>query len=193
MKLFPPTRSLSFALAALLLSFAACEKEPKPVHTATAIAPGEGVFIANEGLFNGGNASVMHYKLGADAPSTDLFFAANLRPVGDVLQSMTRVGGVLHLLVNNSNRIESVLLPSFVSSHVLNGIPNPRQMAVAHDNAFLTSYGFNGVKRMSLMTNQLNGEIALPNWTDAILHYNDELFVTVPAGSKLYVCNSNSM
>src|SRR5688500_9983661 len=80
MKLFAPTRLLSFALAAFCFSLSACEDEPKPIDTGTSIAPGEGVFIANEGLFNGGNASVMYYKLGDDAPSTDLFFAANLRP-----------------------------------------------------------------------------------------------------------------
>ena len=193
MKLFPSTRLLSLALAAFCVSFAACEDDPKPIDTGTSIAPGEGVFIANEGLFNGGNASVMYYKLGDDAPSTDLFFAANLRPVGDVLQSMTQVGGVLHLLVNNSNRVESVLLPSFVSGNVVNGLANPRQMAVAQNHAFITGYGINGVKRMSLMTNQLEGEITLPGWTDAILYYNNELFVTTPSGSKLYVLNPTAM
>lgn len=193
MKLFPPTRFVKLLFIAVAFIATSCKKEKPVDNTPTGIQAGQGVFIANEGLFGGGNASLMYYKFGDNAASADMFEAKNNYPIGDVLQSMTRVGGELFLMVNNSNRIETVQLPTVLSTWTIAGLSNPRNMTAVGNDIFVTGYGSNNVTRISLTSKLFTGVITLPSWSDAILNHNGELFITAPATNNLFICDPNTL
>ena len=84
---------LSALLAASLLI--SCKKD-EPVNTNTTgftINPGDGIFICDEGNFQGGNAEVSFYRFSDQFTQEDLFRPRNVRPLGDVCQSMTLING----------------------------------------------------------------------------------------------------
>ncbi|MBO0929685.1 DUF5074 domain-containing protein [Fibrella aquatilis] len=73
-----------------------------------------GVLVIEEGAFKKGNASVslLNAQTGA-ITAPNIFSAVNDRPLGDVLQSYTEIGGKGYLVVNNSDKVEVVESSTF--------------------------------------------------------------------------------
>ena len=73
-----------------------------------------GVLVLEEGAFKKGNASIslLNAQTGA-VTAPNIFSAVNDRPLGDVLQSYTEIGGRGYLVVNNSDKVEVVESSTF--------------------------------------------------------------------------------
>lgn len=183
-----------FVVALCVLTLTACKKEKTPVANTTNIEQGNGVFIGNEGAFLGGNASVMYYRFGHNAASGDLFKSQTSEPLGDVMQSMFIDDNRLYMVVSNSNKIESMLLPSLSRSAALALNERPRYLTKVDTNvAFATNFYSNTLTRLSLTPFAVTGTLAIPNWGDALIYHQGKLFVTAPDATQLFVCDPESM
>jgi len=94
-------------LGIFLLLLNACVKDkpdampnPNPNYTLSGK-----VYVVCEGAYGNGNAALGLYIPTKDSFFTDVYRTANAQSLGDVLQSITRMGNYLLLAVNNSNNI----------------------------------------------------------------------------------------
>jgi hypothetical protein len=98
----------SIYIALLLLLAAGCSK-PKPGAETPA---DKGVYITCEGNYTFGNAEVSFYNPVTQSVSDNLFKTVNGYSLGDVAQSMFIKDSLGFIVVNNSQKVEVVKLPS---------------------------------------------------------------------------------
>lgn len=177
----------------LLLAAAGCKDDPLPEPTpqpVSGIQPGQGMFIAAEGNFQFGNASVYYWKPGDTVASGDLFLPANQRPLGDICQSITINGNRGYVVVNNSGKVEVVDLSNFKSTATITGFTSPRYLLpVSATKAYVSDLYANALSVVDLTTNTISGSILLNGKTEKMLLHNGEVFVTNSETDKLYVVN----
>ena len=79
-----------------------------------------GVIITNEGNFGSNTGSVSYYNPSTDSVYNSIFEDANSkRPLGDVVQSFAVADKKGFIVVNNSHKVEVVLLDNFQSVGVI--------------------------------------------------------------------------
>jgi hypothetical protein len=138
------------------------------------------VLILNQGAFTQGNASITRYNPATRTVESDVFFRRNGRPLGDVLQSATRIGNELYLVVNNSRKIEvvdaetialrrTIALPSSVS---------PRYLAASDaSTAWVTSLFSDYIYKINLISASVTDSVLIGAGTEDINFSNGRLFV----------------
>jgi hypothetical protein len=119
-----------------LLFLAACNKSNDPAPTGQW---SNSVFIVNEGPFQNGSGTIMAMDRATGQVSSDLFEAANGRPLGNIVQSMAVHKDKAWIVVNNSNKVEVVNLEDFKSIWTLD-IYMPRYVIFKGDSAFISSW-----------------------------------------------------
>ncbi|HTL83259.1 MAG TPA: DUF5074 domain-containing protein [Bacteroidia bacterium] len=175
--------------------FSSCKKDepPAPNSNGMSIAPGDGVFVMNEGNYQGGNAKVSFYKYADGSVTEDLFMPANDRPLGDVGQSITMINGYAYVVVNNSGKIEVVDPHNFVSLKTITGFTSPRfVLQVSPTKAYVSDLFGGGISILNLTTNSISGYIPVADWTETMLMTNGQVFVCAPNHDKVYVVDPNS-
>src|SRR6185295_14539558 len=93
---------------ALILSFCcllvSCVKDkPAALNSNTPGSSGN-IFVVCEGNFGVGDATIYAYEPISDSVFGDLYTAVNHKPLGDVFQSMQRIGDKFFLCINNSDK-----------------------------------------------------------------------------------------
>jgi hypothetical protein len=91
----------------------------------------EGAFIANEGNFQQGNASLSYYDAGQGKMYNNVFKNTNDRDLGDVANSICIRDSLAYLVINNSDKIEAISINSFKSAKTIS-LPagsSPRHIA----------------------------------------------------------------
>ncbi len=173
----------------LLISLMACEKDgtdPAPPPPGS-IVPGQGLFIANEGNFGWGNASLSYYDKVNDTILHDIYRHANDEHLGDVLQSIFLHNGLAYLVVNNSGKIEVVDPATGLRQHRIDGLLSPRHMEVVNGSrAYVTDLYANKVSIIDLEKHELSGAIATNGWTEAIKTIQDMVYVSGVQSDQLY-------
>lgn len=141
------------------------------------------VIIANEGVFNGGNASLSYIDLKTQKAYNDVYFAQNDRVLGDVFQSITGDNNNLYLVINNSNKIVIVDKKTFKYKSEIS-VSQPRYLCLIGNNkALVTSMYRSKLQVIDLNTNQITKEINLP-------YPNTEGMVAL--NNKVYICPWNT-
>lgn len=92
----------------------------------------KGVFVLNEGNFMQGNGSVSFCPAGSNKVTNDIFYAANQKPTGDVIQSMLICGSEAWVVANNSGKIEIVNLKDFKQISTIIGLTSPRHLLMVN-------------------------------------------------------------
>lgn len=115
---------LPFILIAISLISGCMKDDMRPVRAFD--AGDDGVFIACEGNFMFGNASLTYYDKKADTLSRQVFLDANGVPLGDVAQSMLMHDGLLWISVNNSGKIMIINPDNFLYHGKITGLVSPR-------------------------------------------------------------------
>ena len=137
--------NLLTVLALVLVGFAAC----KPEDDKPATSYGSGVFITNEGAFNGGTGTVSFYnRTVGSGGKDDIYGAVNAgAKIGNILQSMTVHLGIGYLVVNNANKMIAVDPSSFAfASSADTGLSLPRNfLGLDAKRAYITEWGKDGV------------------------------------------------
>ena len=185
-------RALLFFMG--LLIFSACEKNnPAPPETESKFETGTGVFIFNEGGFTHGNASVSFYDFDSKTVSEKIFETENNLPLGDVLQSITRIGENLFLVLNNSGKIEVVNAETFASVATIDGLTSPRYLAeINSEKAYVTDLASNHISIINTQTFEKIGQISLPGQTEELVKIGIETFVTNRTTEFVYIINNQS-
>jgi YVTN family beta-propeller protein len=170
-----------YALAiGLLVLVASCKKEEEE-QTATEVDYTHGIFISNEGSFNGNNASITYFDP-ALKQTNDVYKVANALGLGDVLQSFTIIGDRGYAIVNNSQKVEVVEMKTMKRIATITGVDYPRHLIDAgNGKAYLTNGSMAGeVKMIDLSTHTIVGSIPVGMGPEKMYK----------SGNKVFVCNS---
>lgn len=103
----------------------------------------DGIFVVNEGVFFGNNASLSFIDSEKGQGVDTVFRTVNSAPLGDTFQSMEVVGDQAYLVVNVSNKVEVIDRNTAKSIATIQGeFENPRYFAaVSGTKAYVTNWG----------------------------------------------------
>ncbi len=140
----------------------ACVKDkPTPRSSATPGATGN-IYIVCEGNFGSGDGSLYAYQPKQDSVFGDLYKAVNGKPLGDVFQSMLRIGDKLFLCVNNSDKVVVLNASNWtVAANI--SIRKPRYiLQVSPARAYVSTLYSNKVFVIDPVALQLTDSFTLP-------------------------------
>ncbi len=159
-----------------------------------------GVFITNEGLFNQANGSLSFFEFESETLETRIFQDANGRPLGDIFQSMTIIGDLAYLVLNNSQRVEIMDIDTRESLGAIEGFTSPRHLLSVNDSLAYVSDLFAGqLSIVNLERGIITGSIPMPeDWTEEMRLMGDEVFVVAPTSfnqppnDQLYIVDTET-
>ncbi len=162
-----------------ILVMAGCVKDKPPVVVNTTSGTGNGVFIVCEGQYSTPTGSLYYYNPATDSVFGDYFSGVNKQPLGDVFQSMTRLGSHYFLAINNSGKIAVINTADYLLVKNI-PVPFPRYIAPVSDSTALVTSLYNS-HVFVLNTNSLSitDSITLPasNTESVCPGYNNDAFV----------------
>ena len=183
-------------LIASLIFIASCDKTPEQITMETPQLPDSnlvGMYIANEGNFNWGNASLSFYNPITGLVQTDIYKAHNGKGVGDVLQSICSFQDKLYLVVNNSQKISVLNAKTWKETHTITGFNSPRYLLpINAQKAYVSDLYENAVYVLNLNTQQISGKISCSGWTEEMTLINHKAFVCGVESPYVYVINTTS-
>ena len=182
---------LIFAIIAGLF-LASCEKDrnnypTNPNPTPTPNGPSRYLLVGNEGAFGTNTASLSRIDLNNNTVENNVYQSRNVQALGDVLQSMERIGDFYYFVVNNSNKI-LVTDTNFNKKAEIQNLKSPRYIkAISASRAYVTSIFNDKIYIIDLPSNTKVSEITLnSNWTEQMALVGD---VT---GNYIYVCENDT-
>ena len=181
-------RFLLFVVAFAMV-FISCKKEESSKPSEFSV--GKGVFVLNEGNFTYANASLSFYDFEKNEASNNLFFRVNDAPVGDVGQSLTKIGNDLYIVVNNSKYIYKVDATTIKYKAKIEGFTSPRYMLPVDDNkAYVSDLSAAGMWVVDLNTSHISGFIETGSATEAMVKVGNEVFAS--NWSNYYLSNASN-
>jgi len=170
-------------LFALSLVFTACTKtEDTPDYGKY----GAGVLISNEGTFGVGNGSISYYDTDNESITNEIFQLENGRSLGDVVQSVNRIGDYVFIQVNNSNKIEVVDGKSFAEVGAIQNLTQVRYAVGDENTAYASAWGTWGadgkVYIIDVNTLAVTDSVATGLGPEAMVLANNKLFVANSGG-----------
>lgn len=155
----------------------------------------DGFFIINEGQFNADNGSISFYDEEQNSVTNDIFYSANNRGIGDVVQSATIIGDKLFIAVNNSNKIEVAQAGTLKEIGVITNIEKPRYIADAGNGKAYVSTWNSEVIEINTQNLTISDRIPVGNGAEGILVKDGKLLVACSGGylldSTVYVFNTS--
>lgn len=154
-------RKGSEILILLLVCIAGCVKDKPAPPTTNTGTPAGNVYIVCEGNFGTGDATLYAYDPATNTAQGDIYKAVNNQQLGDVFQSMVRMGDSLYLCINNSDKI--IVLNA--ADHKLAGtinLPKPRYiLPINTHKAYVSTLYSNDVYAIDPTTLQITGTTQL--------------------------------
>lgn len=153
---------------------------------------GSGLFIANEGSFTYGNASLSFYDPETKEVLNDVFYNANAFPVGDVLQSISFRDSLAYLCISNSGKILVINANTFLHLSTISGLGSPREIELIDKNKAYVSDLYSPYLTIIDPENfTISGLVKLGNSSESFLRYGDLLFINSWSfNDKIYVVNT---
>ena len=180
---------LFFALFVAAALFA-CDKKDDVQPYVPPINPVQGMFVLNEGTFMYANSSLSYFDMGTNTVENDLFYRVNGIPLGDVAQSLTKIGNDMYIVVNNSNYIYKVDAETIEYKDKIEGFASPRYMLqIDDDKAYVSDLESPGLYVLNLNTLE-NDFIETGSATEAMVRIGNEVFVS--NWSNYYVAGSSN-
>ena len=178
----------------LFFAFFACVKDKPYVQTAgnISISAAHKVYITNEGNFMYNNASVTFYNPQTKEVISDIFRSQNPSiSLGDVCQSIQKIGNTYYLVINNSNKIVLVNADDFKYQQSINGFVSPRYLLpVSFSKGYVSDLYANKIAVVNLFTKSIVSYIPCSGWTERMLLYYGKAFVTNLYKNYLYVVDA---
>ncbi|MCD6062254.1 MAG: YncE family protein [Flavipsychrobacter sp.] len=181
---------------ALLLFFSACVKD-KPVKPTTTIGGDTvgNVYIVCEGALGNGNGSFSLYQPDNETISNNIYEAVNGQPLGDVFESMQRIGDKFFLCINNSDKV--IVIDAASKKHIASiSIPKPRHILPVSDiKAYVSTLFSNKVYIINPQTCQVTGSITIPAQnTEAMLLHKGAAYCCAwdTSSNKVYKLNPST-
>lgn len=146
---------------------------------------GSGLFIASEGNFQYGNASLSYYDPETKTIDNDIFFRANGMKLGDVAHSMTMYGERLWIVVNNSHVVFAIDPVTFKEKGRITDLPSPRYIHfVSPDKAYITQLWSNRIYIADPSSCEVTGSFEIPGMatesgsTEQMVQYGHYVYCT---------------
>jgi len=147
---------------------------------------GAGVLISNEGTFGAGNGSISYYSPDTDSVTNEIFQFENSRSLGDIVQSVNKIGDYVFIQVNNSNKIEVVDAKSFVEMGVIQELTQVRYAIGDENTVYASAWGTWGadgkVYIIDVNTLTVTDSVATGLGPEAMVLLEDKLFVANSGG-----------
>ncbi len=171
------------AAVATLMTLSSCMKwdyadDPEDFDTA-----GPGLFIANEGNFQYGNATLSYYDPSTNQVQNEVFFRANGYRLGDVAHSMTVYDSKCWIVVNNSHVIFAIDPDTFKETGRIEDLTSPRYIHFVNDTkAYVTQLWDNRIFIINPRRYEITGHITVPDMpmqtasTEQMVQYGKYLF-----------------
>lgn len=179
-------------IAALCCCLAACVKDKPQPHVNPTPTGRHSVYIVCEGNFGNGDGSLYLYEPQKDSVYGDLYKAANNQPLGDVFQSMTRIGDRFFLCVNNSDKVVAIDTGTRKVVSTIS-ILKPRYiLPISPIKAYVSTLYSNKVYIINPQTCSVTGFIELPyKNTEGMCLYNNTAIICPwdTACNKVYKVN----
>jgi len=144
-----------------------------------------GVLILNQGNFGGGNSSISFWSNDFSTFEFNAFGSVNPSvPLGDTAQDLGFYSDKAYIVVNLSNTIQVV--NRYTLEHlttISNGLSNPRYIAFANGNAYVTNWGDGTnpnddyVAVIDLTSNTVSSTLPVAEGPERILEHNNKLYV----------------
>ncbi|MDP3928700.1 MAG: hypothetical protein Q8R57_06735 [Bacteroidota bacterium] len=193
--IFTKIKGLQVLIVGLLM-MASCDKTPEQIIAETPQLPDSnlvGMYIANEGNFQWGNASLSFYNPISGLVQTDIYKAHNGKGIGDVLQSIYAYQNKLYLVVNNSQKISVLDTKTWKEINTITGFNSPRYfLPVSAQKAYISDLYENAVYVLNLNTQQISGKIKCSGWTEEMVLLSNKAFVCGVESPFVYVINTST-
>jgi DNA-binding beta-propeller fold protein YncE len=170
-----------------------CEGSPSAVPAAFGGKGSTTVWIANEGNFQWGNASVDLYNPETGVLTADVFATVNQRGLGDVFQSMAFAYGEAYLVINNSGRVEVTDPETLLSKGVISGLVSPRFFLPIHpQKAYVSDLYAQSIAIVNPESRQQTGSIPFAGWSEEMVVVEGKVWVTNPQRDYVYLIDPAS-
>jgi YVTN family beta-propeller protein len=148
---------------------------------------GPGIFVVNEGPFNG-TGSVSYYNPATNGTVLDVFSTENGgASLGQFVQSLTFHGERVYVCVNGSNKVMVLDASTFAYIDTVGGLKQPRYfLPIGTNEALISQWGADGltgsVARVDLLTNQVIQTIPTGKGPDKMLKRPDNTVLVANSG-----------
>lgn len=148
-----------------------------------------GVWIANEGNFQFGNASLSYYNIEDSTYVQNVYQLFNEgKALGDVFQSITFHQHQAFCVINNSQKIVVLNPYNFKQVATIENLNSPRYFAgVSKSKGYVTDLYANEISVLNLTTYQVTKSIPCAGWTEGLLYKFGKLYVCNRTAGKLYI------
>lgn len=144
-----------------------------------------GILITNEGNYGTPNADVTIVTRDLTLKQDNIYSANNGGNLGDVLQMIAFNSDKAYLVLNNSNKVKVVYRSSFKSAgEITDQIDQPRYMAFANNNIYVSNDKYNGAKYVSVYNASNLAFVKKITFTDTVER-------VVQAGGNIFVQNAS--
>lgn len=169
-------------LPVVFLLFFGCKKEDDQPDPPSFRYSGHLVWLANEGMFQGGTGTISGINLSTGQEVHEIFENTNGFGVGNVLQSLCYHDDQIYAVVNNAQKIEVMQYPGFVSTGTISGLEFPRYMEVYNEIGFVSDWTVGGVQVIDLSSNSVESVIETGAGAENLLIHNEKLYVANSGG-----------
>lgn len=149
------------------------------------------LFLLNEGNFGNGVATLTKI-LSTDSSFTaenNVFQSNNDEFLGNVAQSMKRVGDEYWLVINNSQKIIRCDLEMNKTGEI-KGFNSPRYLASSDNKVYVSDLFEDSMYVVDRVTFTIEKKFHTGSWNEEILIYDEELWVTNADKSEISVFNT---
>ncbi|MDR3047185.1 MAG: hypothetical protein LBU51_06175 [Bacteroidales bacterium] len=138
--IFKHKLNIAIMLMVSTVLFTACPNPPTPDPDSPIQETGyKGMYVLNEGNWNGNNSSITYYDFETGSVTADIFTKVNHRGLGDVGNDLKRYGSKLYCVVNVSETVEimNANTCSSIKQIFLSG-KQPRKIAFYGSKAYVS-------------------------------------------------------
>jgi len=185
----------------VLLILSSCSKSPLDT-VFFDFTGNKGVYIVNEGNFMFGNSSLSFYDPQTKKVLNDVFQARNGAPLGDVAQSMSILGDLGFIVVNNSGKIYVIDSRTAEFKGSISGLSSPRYIHfINFKKAYVTDLYARKITIFNPQTFQITGHIPVSNSksefsqhaTEQMVQYGNLVFTNCWSyDNKVLIINSDT-
>ncbi len=186
-----------YLLLFTILFLTACDDDDTPT-TQSEFATG--LLVLNEGSFQQDLASISHIDTETKQVTNNVFNQVNGRNLGDIGQSMSIVGDLMYIIVNNSQKIEVVNTNTLETIQTITGFASPRYfLSISNDKAYVSNLFGGKVDIVDLNNFSITDSFSMPCeadtnfcWTEQMVFLNDKAFVASMKDAEILVINTTT-
>lgn len=146
----------------------------------------DGVFVSNEGPFQGGNGTLSFFDPESGTVSNNVFLNENERPLGNVVHSLHVFDGKLYVVINNGGAVEVADAADLDSEGTITGLQSPRYVRGISGNMIaISTWGDNSVGFYNPSTGNLISSVSVGNGPERMLLNGNHLYIANSGGFVL--------